>query len=76
MKELVETIVKALVKKPEAVDVSLREEGDTLVVEVRADSDDLGRIIGKEGKIAKVIRTVVKAASVKDGRKVYVDIVQ
>lgn len=76
MKELVETIVKALVKKPEAVDVSLREEGDTLVVEVRADSDDLGRIIGKDGKIAKVIRTVVKAASVKDGRKVYVDIVQ
>lgn len=76
MKELVETIVKALVKKPEAVDVSLRADGDTLIVEVRADSDDLGRIIGKEGKIAKVIRTIVKAASIKDGKKVYVDILQ
>ncbi len=76
MVELVETIAKELVEKPEAVVVTRREEGNTLVIEVKADSNDLGRIIGKEGRIAKAIRTVVKAAAIKDGIKVIVDIVQ
>lgn len=76
MVELVETIAKELVEKPEAVVVTRREEGNTLVIEVKADTNDLGRIIGKEGRIAKAIRTVVKAAAIKDGIKVIVDIVQ
>lgn len=76
MVELVETIAKELVEKPEAVVVTRREEGNTLVIEVKADTNDLGRIIGKEGRIAKAIRTVVKAAAIKDGIKVVVDIVQ
>ena len=76
MKELVEVIAKALVDHPEDVVVNLREEGNKTIVEVKAEDKDLGRIIGKEGRIAKAIRTVVKAASIKDGKKVFVDIIQ
>ncbi len=76
MVDLVEAIAKELVDNPDAVVVTSREEGNTLVIEVKADSDDLGRIIGKEGRIAKAIRTLVKAAAIKDGRKVAVDIIQ
>lgn len=76
MKELVEVIAKALVDHPEEVVVNLREEGNKTIVEVKAEDKDLGRIIGKEGRIAKAIRTVVKAASIKDGKKVFVDIIQ
>ncbi|HHX68167.1 MAG: KH domain-containing protein [Miniphocaeibacter sp.] len=76
MVELVETIAKELVENPDAVVVTHREEGNTLIIEVKADPNDLGRIIGKEGRIAKAIRTVVKAAAIKDGVKVVVDIIQ
>ena len=76
MLELVELITKELVTKPEEVVVSSRQEGNTFVIEIRADKDDLGRIIGKEGRIAKAIRTVVKASAIKDGIKVAVDILQ
>lgn len=76
MKELVGVIAKALVDHPEEVVVNLREEGNKTIVEVKAEDKDLGRIIGKEGRIAKAIRTVVKAASIKDGKKVFVDIIQ
>ena len=76
MKELVEIIAKALVDHPEEVVVNLREEGIKTIVEVKAEDKDLGRIIGKEGRIAKAIRTVVKAASIKEGKKVFVDIIQ
>ncbi|WP_055078953.1 KH domain-containing protein [Lagierella massiliensis] len=76
MLELVELITKELVTKPEEVVVTSRQEGNTFVIEIRADKDDLGRIIGKEGRIAKAIRTVVKASAIKDGIKVAVDILQ
>ncbi|MDO5018533.1 MAG: KH domain-containing protein [Lagierella massiliensis] len=76
MLELVELIAKELVTKPEEVKVSGRQEGNTFIIEIRADKDDLGRIIGKEGRIAKAIRTVVKASAIKDGIKVAVDILQ
>lgn len=76
MLELVELITKKLVTKPEEVVVTSRQEGNTFVIEIRADKDDLGRIIGKEGRIAKAIRTVVKASAIKDGIKVAVDILQ
>lgn len=76
MLELVELITKELVTKPEEVVVTSRQEGNTFVIEIRADKDDLGRIIGKEGRIAKAIRTLVKASAIKDGIKVAVDILQ
>ena len=76
MVELVEAIAKELVDNPDAVVVTCREDGNTLVIEVKADSNDLGRIIGKEGRIAKAIRTLVKAAAIKEGKKVAVDIIQ
>ena len=75
MVELVETIAKELVENPDAVVVTYREEGNTLYIELKADQNDLGRLIGKEGRIAKAIRTLVKAAAIKDGVKVIVDII-
>ena len=75
MVELVETIAKELVENPDAVVVTYREEGNTLYIELKADQSDLGRLIGKEGRIAKAIRTLVKAAAIKDGIKVIVDII-
>lgn len=74
MEDLVRLMATSLVDKPEEVEVNLTEEGDTLLIELTAASDDLGRIIGKEGRIAKAIRSVVTAAAIKDGIKVQVDI--
>lgn len=76
MKELVEVIAKSLVDHPEEVVVTQTdtEEGITLVLNVA--SDDMGKVIGKQGRIAKAIRTVVKAAASKDDTKVVVEIGQ
>lgn len=74
MKELVEVIAKALVDKPDEVEVTEHESGNTLVIELRVAPGDMGKVIGKQGRIAKAIRSVVKAASTKDDRKVVVDI--
>lgn len=76
MGELVEIIAKALVTKPDEVSVTEETEGNTTVVKLRVASDDMGKIIGKQGRIAKALRTVVKAASVKSGQHVVVEIVQ
>ncbi len=74
MKELLEVIAKALVEHPDEVSVTERENGKTLVLELRVASSDMGKVIGKQGRIAKAIRSVVKAAAAKDDRKVVVDI--
>ena len=74
MRELVEVIVKALVDDPESVVVTEKEEGRTTVVEVHVADSDMGKVIGKQGSIAKAIRAVVKAAASKEDRKVVVDI--
>ena len=74
MKELVEVIVKALVDDPESVVVTEKEEGCTTVVEVKVADSDMGKVIGKQGRIAKAIRAVVKAAASKEDKKVVVDI--
>ena len=74
MKELVEVIVKALVDDPESVVVTEKEEGRTTVVEVKVADSDMGKVIGKQGRIAKAIRAVVKAAASKADKKVVVDI--
>ena len=74
MKELVEVIAKALVDDPDSVAVSERQDGRTTVIEVRVADSDMGKVIGKQGRIAKAIRSVVKAAAAKEDKKVVVDI--
>ena len=76
MKELVEVIAKALVDDPESVVVNEREEKKTTVLEVRVAESDMGKVIGKQGRIAKAIRAVVKAAASKEEKKVIVEIMQ
>lgn len=74
MKELVEVIAKALVDDPGSVVVNERVEKKTTVLEVRVADSDMGKVIGKQGRIAKAIRSVVKAAAAKEDKKVVVDI--
>jgi predicted RNA-binding protein YlqC (UPF0109 family) len=74
MKELVEVIAKALVDKPDGVTVTEEEKDGELVVELRVDPADMGKVIGKQGRVAKAIRSVVKAAAAKDEKKVSVEI--
>ena len=76
MKDLVEVIAKALVDSPEEVVVTEKETEKGLVVEIKVAEDDKGKIIGKQGRIAQSIRSVVKAAASKDDKKVIVDILQ
>ena len=75
MKDLVEVIAKALVENPDEVVVTETEEEDTIYVELKVGSSDMGKVIGKQGRIAKAIRSVVKAASSKDNKRVDVEIV-
>ncbi len=74
MKELVEVIAKALVDDPDSVVVTEREDKKTTILEVRVADSDMGKVIGKQGRIAKAIRSVVKAAAAKEDKKVIVDI--
>ena len=74
MKELVEVIAKALVDDPESVVVTEREDRKATVLEVRVADSDMGKVIGKQGRMAKAIRSVVKAAAAKEDKKVIVDI--
>lgn len=76
MKELVEVIVKALVDNPDGVTVAERQDGKMTVLEVRVADGDMGKVIGKQGRIAKAIRSVVKAAAARDDKRVVVDILQ
>jgi len=75
MKDLVEVIAKALVKNPDQVSVTVVEEDNSTVLELRVASDDMGKIIGKQGRIAKAVRTVVKAGATRENKKVTVEIV-
>ena len=76
MRDLVEVIAKALVTKPDEVNVTEEMDGDTIVVKLRVADDDIGKIIGKSGRIAKAIRTVVRAAAIKQNVRVTVEIVE
>ena len=76
MKELVEVIAKALVDDPDSVVVNEREDKKTTILEVHVADSDMGKVIGKQGRIAKAIRSVVKAAAAKEDKKVVVDIAQ
>ena len=75
MKDLVLFIAKELVNHPEEVSVTEVEKDGTLTMELRVHPEDMGKVIGRQGKIAKAIRTVVKAASMKENKKVHVEIV-
>ena len=76
MKNLVEVITKALVDNPEGVVVTEKQEGKTTVIDVHVADIDMGKVIGKQGRIAKAIRSVVKAAAAKEDKKVVVEIMQ
>ncbi len=75
MKDLVEVIAKALVEHPDEVTVTQKEEGKHITVELHVAASDMGKVIGKQGRIATSIRSVVKAASSKENKKVDVEIV-
>ena len=74
MDELGLFIAKSLVENPDAVKVNVREVGGTSVFELSVDPADMGKVIGKQGRIAKAIRTIVKASSVHSDKKYVVDI--
>ena len=77
MRDLVEYVVRALVADPDAVRVEEVEEHDGIVFEVHVADDDLGRVIGKDGRVANAIRTVAKAAATaQDAGRVMVEIVE
>ena len=75
MVELVRAIAVSLVEHPEQVEVSQSEVDGTTVIQLKVAEDDMGMVIGKQGRIAKAIRTVVKAAATRENRKVMVEIV-
>ena len=74
MQELVTVLAKALVEKPEAVQVEAVEEEDRTILKLHVAQEDMGRVIGKQGRIAKAIRTIVKSAATREKKKISVDI--
>lgn len=76
MTKLVETIAKSLVNNPDQVFVSEEETSDGTLIKLKVATDDMGKVIGKQGRIAKAIRTIVKAYAVRENKKVTVEIVK
>ena len=74
MQELVKVLAKALVENPDAVEVETVEEEDRTVIKLHVAQDDMGRVIGKQGRIAKAIRTVIRSAATRENKKITVDI--
>ena len=75
MKEIVEVIAKSLVDHPEDVNVEEKQEGREVCVELHVAEDDMGKVIGRQGRIAKAMRTVGKAAAARENKKVSVEII-
>ncbi len=76
MKELVELIAKHLVDNPEQVSVNQIEGEKSVIIELKVAPDDMGKVIGKQGRIAKSIRALTKAAAAKEGQRVVVEIIK
>ena len=76
MKELVTVIAKSLVDHPEDVRVEEEQEDRQVTLKLHVDEDDMGKVIGRQGRIAKAMRTVVKAAATRENKKVSVDIIE
>lgn len=74
-KEMVEYLAKALVDHPEAVDVTQVEGDKSIILELRVEPSDMGKVIGRRGRVAQAIRTIAKAAAVRDKKMVHVEIV-
>ena len=75
MKEMLEVIIKNLVEKSEDVQITETQKGNTTVFEVKVDSEDMGKVIGRQGRIDKSIRTVAKAIATKENKKVTIEFV-
>ncbi len=75
MKELLEYIIKSLVDHPEDVNINVVDGSRSVIFEVKVSPEDVGKIIGREGRIAKAIRTVIKAAAIKEGKRATVEII-
>lgn len=76
MGELVKTIAMALVDNPDEVNVNEVEGTQSVIIELKVAPEDMGKVIGKQGRIAQAIRTVVKAAAIKENKRVVVEILQ
>jgi hypothetical protein len=75
VKELLEYLAKSLVDKPEAVEVKVIEGERSSILQLHVDPEDIGKVIGKQGRIAKALRTIVKASAVKQGKKAIIEII-
>ncbi len=75
MKTVLTNIAKAIVENPDDVVVTEREDGDTVYLELSVAEGDMGKVIGKQGRIAKAIRTVMKVAAIRENKRVIVDII-
>jgi uncharacterized protein len=75
VKEFLEYIARALVEKPDAVWVEMEEEGDETILTLGVDPDDMGRVIGRDGRIANAIRSLLRVMATRDGRHVELEIV-
>ena len=73
MKQVLETIIKSIVENQEAVSINEKEEAEKVIYEVKVDDKDMGRVIGRQGKIANSIRTVMKALGSRDKKKVSIE---
>ncbi|WP_025026552.1 KH domain-containing protein [Caldalkalibacillus mannanilyticus] len=75
MKDLIETIAKALVDQPEEVRITKKEDDRSIVYELSVHPNDTGKVIGKQGRVAKALRSVVQAVASKESKRVYIEIV-
>ena len=75
MKEILETVIKNLVANQDSISVKEIEGEQTIIFEVRVDESDMGKVIGKEGRVAKAIRTIMKAVAAKEGKRVSVEFI-
>ena len=73
MKQILETIIKSIVENEDAVSINEKEEADTIIFAVKVEESDMGRVIGKQGKVANSIRTVMKALGSREKRKVSIE---
>lgn len=75
MKEILEIMIKSLVENPDAVEITEAQKQNTITYEVKVDANDMGKVIGRQGRIAKSIRTVTKAIAAKEDKKINIEFV-
>ncbi len=75
MKEILETVIRNLVSEPEAISINEVQGEQSIVFEIRVAEKDMGKVIGKEGKVAKAIRTIIKAVAAKEDKRVTVEFI-